>query len=507
MFNKKLLFVTLIISVCVYCQNVYANDTEKQELIKPQCGQYCAYYVCKLLGVPVALKQVCEIMPPKDEGENMLEIAQFLRQAGLNCSGANISFDELIEKKTFPVIAHMVSPVPEENSNDPHFLVVDYADSLTVTVFDGFGLRGVISPETFCKEWDGYILQITKPSEKQKRPDFAASTGSEKPWLNFETLLIDAGDIPQNNEYHSFVFPFRNIGSENLIIKKIKTDCKCTIVEDSYKKIVLPGETGEVSIRYKFGDSRGRFSQSAVVISNDPYFPYIKLDLMGNGIQEVKVAPTKLDFGKVIRGNVALAKCFVTYTGDSLFKIESVETNVPQLKVEANALTPEIMKSLQPRANKIQLSECSNRFILEGQLDTTEMQLGIPLINLTIHTNLKNLPEITVPVDVSIIPTVEVVPSKLFLGELIQGSSINKTITIKSLKAETLMVNEINLNDTGLECQYLSENPSCIKLHFNGPITDPNQIINKEIEVAITVSDSSKPFSIKLPISGIVRKN
>jgi hypothetical protein len=284
-FNKILLSTILTISVGLCYYNVYAGE-EKAELIKPQCGQYCAYYVCKLLGVPVTLKQVCEMMPPKKQGESMLEIAQFLKHSGLNCLAEKVSFDELTKRKSFPIIAHRESSVPGENMKEPHFIVIDYADSSIVKVFDGFGLRGVMSPETLCKEWDGYILQITKASKKQQRPDFITSTGAEKPWLQFETLLIDAGDIPQKNEDYNFIFPFQNTGSENLIIKKIKTDCKCAIAEDSYKKVILPGETGEISIRYKFGESRGRFSQSAVVISNDPNFPYIQLDLMGNGIQE-----------------------------------------------------------------------------------------------------------------------------------------------------------------------------------------------------------------------------
>ena len=59
------IFITIIVgtlvSPCIAAEN---------ETVEPQCGQYSIHFCCQLLGIPLTLDQVCEILPPKPKGES-----------------------------------------------------------------------------------------------------------------------------------------------------------------------------------------------------------------------------------------------------------------------------------------------------------------------------------------------------------------------------------------------------------------------------------------------------
>ena len=83
--------------------------------------------------------------------------------------------------------------------------------------------------------------------------------------LDFETEVIDYGTVLQNSDGVR-LFTFTNTGNAPLLITKIKTSCGCTV--PSYSKApILPGETGELEIKYD--TSRlGAFTKTVTVISN-----------------------------------------------------------------------------------------------------------------------------------------------------------------------------------------------------------------------------------------------
>lgn len=83
--------------------------------------------------------------------------------------------------------------------------------------------------------------------------------------LSFETSEIDYGTINQNDNGER-TFTFTNTGNEPIVITNVKTSCGCTV--PSYSKTpVLPGETGEINIKY--ATSRiGVFKKTITVMSN-----------------------------------------------------------------------------------------------------------------------------------------------------------------------------------------------------------------------------------------------
>lgn len=83
--------------------------------------------------------------------------------------------------------------------------------------------------------------------------------------IKFETEVIDYGTIEQHSD-GSRLFTFTNEGDAPLVITNVKTSCGCTV--PSYSKApILPGETGELKIKY---DTKrlGAFTKTITVSSN-----------------------------------------------------------------------------------------------------------------------------------------------------------------------------------------------------------------------------------------------
>ena len=83
--------------------------------------------------------------------------------------------------------------------------------------------------------------------------------------IKFKTQIVDYGTIEQNSDGIR-LFTFTNTGNAPLLITKVKTTCGCTV--PSYSKApILPGETGELNIKYNT-KRLGAFTKTVTVMSN-----------------------------------------------------------------------------------------------------------------------------------------------------------------------------------------------------------------------------------------------
>mgnify|MGYP003114843336 CR=1 FL=1 len=83
--------------------------------------------------------------------------------------------------------------------------------------------------------------------------------------IKFETKVVDYGSITQNSD-GTRIFSFTNTGDAPLLISKVKTTCGCTV--PSYSKApILPGQTGELEIKYNT-KRLGAFTKTITVTSN-----------------------------------------------------------------------------------------------------------------------------------------------------------------------------------------------------------------------------------------------
>lgn len=83
--------------------------------------------------------------------------------------------------------------------------------------------------------------------------------------IKFKTEVVDYGTITQNSD-GTRLFTFTNTGDAPLLITNVKASCGCTVPTYS-KAPILPGESGELNIKY---DTKrlGNFTKTVTVTSN-----------------------------------------------------------------------------------------------------------------------------------------------------------------------------------------------------------------------------------------------
>ncbi len=101
--------------------------------------------------------------------------------------------------------------------------------------------------------------------------DFSKLTDEQRanaPHIDFPDKTFNFGTIEQG-ETVEHVFDFKNTGKSDLIIRKTKTSCGCTVVNPS-KEVVKPGESAQLKIRFNSAGKSNRQNKSITVITNDP---------------------------------------------------------------------------------------------------------------------------------------------------------------------------------------------------------------------------------------------
>ncbi len=91
---------------------------------------------------------------------------------------------------------------------------------------------------------------------------------AEAPNVSFETLSHDFGRIKEGDKV-KHAFNLTNSGKSNLIIRKIKSTCGCTVLKTD-KKIVVPGETIPLLVEFDSKGKLGRQTKTITVITNAP---------------------------------------------------------------------------------------------------------------------------------------------------------------------------------------------------------------------------------------------
>ena len=108
---------------------------------------------------------------------------------------------------------------------------------------------------------------------------------------------------------HTFLI--KNSGDADLIIKKVRTTCGCTVAELSNKTIV-PGETADLNAIFTLRNRHGHQQKSIKITSNDPKQPTLALYLKGEAVSELEIKPRSLFFRQQSQTNEAVKTIEIT---------------------------------------------------------------------------------------------------------------------------------------------------------------------------------------------------
>ncbi len=101
--------------------------------------------------------------------------------------------------------------------------------------------------------------------------DFSDLTPEElatAPKVHFSSKTFDFGTI-SNDKPAEYEFILTNKGQRNLIIRKVRASCGCTVVHPQ-KNTLAPGESTGITARFNPSGRKGNQKKSISVVTNDP---------------------------------------------------------------------------------------------------------------------------------------------------------------------------------------------------------------------------------------------
>ena len=129
-------------------------------------------------------------------------------------------------------------------------------------------------------------------------------------------------------------FAFRNAGKTSVTVQKVRTSCGCTsakLGKDTY----APGESGEVSVRFTFGDRKGPHRKIITVITDDKPEP-TELSLQV-WIEEPMTITPALVFWKTGEASVAKSVQLTASPGKPV-RVKSVASSNPRLAAKLETI-------------------------------------------------------------------------------------------------------------------------------------------------------------------------
>ena len=485
----RVLALTLAgIGLLVSTSRVSAEDAEAPS--KPQCAQFCVDFCCKLYGVPLSMANIMQLLPPKERGESMWEIKRTLEKIGLSTDGQRMDFDALMAS-SHPVIAYM---------SQNHFVLVEKADEQTVRLLDGHGRRTTVTAEAFRQGWDGKALVVHPPAEKETLPVFVKRSRRD-PYLQFETLFLDMGEIPQGQESVTFEFPFRNLGGADLTIAKVHMKCSCTAETEFPEQPIGPGGRGRILIHYGTENRRGGFRHNLFVQSNDPKFPIIPMNIAGNCTQVLSIKPEWISLD-VSREGRAAGECYIRYSGDAPLRLSEPEADIPGLSFAYQKISREMLPEMLG-ASRIYRMEDPQLYKLTATWDGSRGDPNAVEGRISIRTGLDKSPVIRIPVYLTHDQPVAAKPSLLFLGRIWPGKQISERIKLVAEDSVQFTVDSADMKDTGLDYRYDCRSPQQGWLMVQGKIAHDSSLMtgnDRSIVVLVAVSGEVGGRQLTLPV-------
>ena len=113
--------------------------------------------------------------------------------------------------------------------------------------------------------------------------DFTKMTPTQianAPKIAIDNKVFDFGAI-KNGAIKTHTFVLTNNGKTNLIIRKVKSNCGCTVAKID-KKTIKPGESINLKTTFDSVGRSGKQNKSITIITNDPKNNSVRLKIKGN---------------------------------------------------------------------------------------------------------------------------------------------------------------------------------------------------------------------------------
>lgn len=144
--------------------------------------------------------------------------------------------------------------------------------------------------------------------------------------------VYDFGTLRQGEvKSVSHTFTFKNVGTEDLLIKKVRPSCGCTSAVASATQLA-PDVEGTLTAVLNPKGKFGKTSISVRVETNDPGKPQQIFRIQGNVLSPWRVLPAIVDMREIAKGETKSKQTFVQsqyYEGDKINRITGLKTSDP----------------------------------------------------------------------------------------------------------------------------------------------------------------------------------
>lgn len=282
-------------------------------------------------------------------------------------------------------------------------------------------------PKPVAKPAQSAPIGIPKPTVVLKPGEMPAAT--------FEMPVHDFGRIQADTEL-VYDFKFKNTGTGPLEILRVKPGCGCTTAGE-YTRIVKPGESGTIPIKFKPGSRGGPTSKQIEVNTNIPGIgATIRLEIKGLVWVPVQVTPPSAAFGRLtvekIDSGITRNLTLVNNT-DGTMKIGTVVASNPTFHAEIKPV------------------EDGKKYELIVSL-VDPVTSGNNAGTITIETGLDDPATITIPAYAFLAPPVDITPSQLVL-ESPRIEEMKRQFYVRSNSANPIDVTDVKASTDALKLE------------------------------------------------------
>ena len=178
-----------------------------------------------------------------------------------------------------------------------------------------------------------------KEQLKETAPDQSntAMSSENQPKLTIDSVKYDAGEVYEGNKI-MHTYTIKNVGTAQLNIKAVKAGWGCTVAK--FDEAILPGQEGKVTLHVNTKNRKGKVTQSATIISDDPNNPQIKIYLSGTIKQIISIEPS---FRLRFKG----------YAGDKISKTVTITSHEEQ-PLKITEITSDVSDQIQYELKTLQ---------------------------------------------------------------------------------------------------------------------------------------------------------
>jgi len=204
---------------------------------------------------------------------------------------------------------------------------------------------------------------------------------------------------------HTFVI--KNEGNAPLTLEKGQTSCKCAL-SDLKSNSIDPGKSGKVTLEWKLNVAGKQFRQTAEIMTNDPDYSTIMLEIVGKITDLIRFEPNDIVFSGISDSE----------GGQAQFRLCGYEIEDFKI-IEHQFMNKDSASFFEMTLDELEPTDLENETDAScGYLATLTAKPGLPLgaINQTIllTTNVKEAPKLELPITGTVVGDIYVVGPGVF---------------------------------------------------------------------------------------------